>query len=386
MRINELTQSLLVVRDCMDLVGVGKLHHFLPLYGQLRLLLTEKSSSNEPLLLAVSKGLRMSLKVGFTPIDHQDMPENTVIVWAPLNLKIDLHTLDNLLTIDEFLDSPAAYFDGKIYTPRELIRSFAVNQGGAHFSVSMPSNFASMVAFMEQQLQQNLLEIAEVVYKLGVQLLQSLRDLEFHAYMAFPEQTFVQDAYVFDFKYPSTVDRYNPLRIYCKFQASGQLVLGVVDLNGVFCETEGLTEVLELKPFVHLAASIYIRDDLKTELRLYLNDNLSSSLVIDLPLAISHNLYEYNCYYNRSYKDERAGLSYANAALVVGAGKWSREDKENTRKIWQHLIQNLEKPCSLFQVGTYLYQVPGKDFQASDSLEWTTVKEVISGKAFDTTS
>ncbi len=340
MRINELTQSLLVMRDCIDLVGQGKLHHFLPLYGQLRLLLTEKSRNNEPLLLAVSKGLGIPLNVGFTPLDHQAAPEDTIAIWVPLDLNMEPNAFDDLLTIDEFLDSPALYFDGRPYTSRELIRSFAVNQGGAHFSASAPSDFASMVAFMEQPLQHNLLEIAEATYTLGVRLLQNIRDLEIHAYVAFPKQSFTQDAYVFDFKYPSTVNELNPLRLYCKFRTGGQLVFGVVDLNGASYETEGLAGVLGLEPFVHLAASVHVRNDLKTDLYLYINDNLSSSVTVDIPLAILHNLYEYTCSYNRSYEDEKAGLVYTNAALVIGAAKWSQEDKNRTRRIWQHLVQD----------------------------------------------
>ena len=120
------------------------------------------------------------------------------------------------------------------------------------------------------------MEIAEATYKLGVRLLQSLRDLEVHAYVAFPKQTLTQDAYVFDYKYPSGADKPNPLRSYCKFRANGELVFGVVDINGAAYETEGITGVLGLKPFVHLAASIHIRDDLRTELMLCLNDDLSS--------------------------------------------------------------------------------------------------------------
>lgn len=385
MRINELTQSLLVMRDCIDLVRRGKLHHFLPLYGQLRLLLTEKSRNNEPLLLAVSKGLGIPLNVGFTPLNHRTAPENTIAIWVPLDLNIEPNAFDDLLTIDEFLDSSALYFDGRPYTSRELIRSFAVNRGGAHFSA--PSDFASMVAFMEQPLQHNLLEIAEATYTLGVRLLQNIRDLEIHAYVAFPKQTFTQDAYVFDFKYPSNVHEFCPLRLYCKFRTGGRLVFGVVDLNGASYETEGLTGVLGSEPFVHLAASVHVRNDLKTDLCLCMNDNLSSSVTVDIPLAILHNLYEYTCYYNRSYEDEKAGLTYANTALVIGAAKWSQEDKNNTREIWRHLVQNQEKPCALFQVGDYLYQEPGvKDMQASDNLRWTTVREVKSGRAFDVAS
>lgn len=370
MRISELTQSLLVMRDCISLVRQGKLHHFLPLYGQLRLLLTEKSSNNEPLLLVVSRGLGITLTVGFTSLSNQDTLEGTIAIWVPLDLNIEPTILDNLLTIDEFLDSPALYFDGKLYSSRELIRSFAVNQGGAHFLASTPSDFANMVAFMGQPLQHNLLEIAEATYKLGVRLLQRLRDLEIHAYVAFPRQTLTRDAYIFDFKYPTTIEKRNPLRLYCKFRADSCLVLGVVDLNGAFYETEGLSDVLGSESFVHLAASICVRDDLKTELKLYLDDDRSSCITLDIPIAILNNLYEYSCYYNRSYNDEKAGLIFAKTALVIGAAKWSKEDKANTREIWRHLMQNQEKPCTLFQAGDYLYQEPGtRDLEASDNLK-----------------
>lgn len=47
-RIQELLQALQVIRDSIEAVRQGKLHQIIPVYGQLRALLSEKSKGNDP--------------------------------------------------------------------------------------------------------------------------------------------------------------------------------------------------------------------------------------------------------------------------------------------------------------------------------------------------
>ena len=54
-RIQELMQSLQVIRDSLGAVRQGRLHQIIPVYGQLRALLSEKSKGNHPLLLDIAK-------------------------------------------------------------------------------------------------------------------------------------------------------------------------------------------------------------------------------------------------------------------------------------------------------------------------------------------
>ncbi len=64
-RIIELTKSLQVIRDSIDLIGQGKRYQIIPLCGQLRALLTgtSKKKKNEPLLIDLSRLLDKKLSV-----------------------------------------------------------------------------------------------------------------------------------------------------------------------------------------------------------------------------------------------------------------------------------------------------------------------------------
>jgi hypothetical protein len=56
-RIADLMLSLQVVRDALDGAHLGRMHQLIPLYGQLRALLSDRSKGNKPLLLDVSDQL-----------------------------------------------------------------------------------------------------------------------------------------------------------------------------------------------------------------------------------------------------------------------------------------------------------------------------------------
>lgn len=213
LRLNELTQSLLILRDCLELVNEGKIYHFLPVYAQLRLLLTEKSKANKPLLLDLADIYRIPLTLGFAPLRESTVP-GAVVTWISLQLATEPDGVRQFRPLEEFLDTPVLFYSGQPYTPRKLIESFANNEGGAHFSASRPAEFTGMVQMISQPVQINLYKIAEATYKLGVKLLRSLRDIELYYILYFPKQPITQDAYVFDMKYPSTTEYTSPLRIY----------------------------------------------------------------------------------------------------------------------------------------------------------------------------
>ena len=64
-RVIELTKALQVIRDSLNLIRQGKTYQIIPLCGQLRALLTDKSQSkkNKPLLVDLAVLLQKRLSV-----------------------------------------------------------------------------------------------------------------------------------------------------------------------------------------------------------------------------------------------------------------------------------------------------------------------------------
>ncbi len=74
-RVQELIQSLLVVRDSLRGAREGQLRQLIPLYGQLRSLLTERAKGTKPLLQEVAAVTGRSTDIYAMPdIDSSGLP------------------------------------------------------------------------------------------------------------------------------------------------------------------------------------------------------------------------------------------------------------------------------------------------------------------------
>lgn len=153
-RIQELIQSLQVIRDSLEAVRQGHLHQFIPLYGQLRALLSEKRKGNQPLLLTIAKEIGMQLEIYAMPgvDDDKALPSELKkdlllhLAGFPVSLHRELPG-QCLITIEKFLDQKILIYEQKRYTPKDVIEFFANKAGGAHFSPDMDQDFTQLLSF-----------------------------------------------------------------------------------------------------------------------------------------------------------------------------------------------------------------------------------------------
>lgn len=304
-----------------------------------------------------------------------------VVTWISLQLATEPDGVRQFRPLEEFLDTPVLFYSGQPYTPRKLIESFANNEGGAHFSASRPAEFTGMVQMISQPVQINLYEIAEATYKLGVKLLRSLRDIELYYILYFPEQPLTQDAYVFDMKYPSTTEYTSPLRIYCKFDANARLIFGITDVHGANYETDGLDGILGGSSFRQLRLYAHLRDDLRTEMALYVDGNDSTSLTSINPIDVVNRLFDYDSYLNRSFQDSNDGMTLAQRSIVAYSHKLSAEDVAQMAAVAAYERRHDGQICRLFRSGQYTFSQSGiSDAQIIGEVEAPIMRDVADGK------
>ena len=122
-----------------------------PLYGQLRLLLSEKRRDIKPLLFHVAELLKEELKMNCVPplVQAPCFPrENTLLLIEPGGPEISSErqlAAQQEYDLESFLDEELINFMGKILSIRDLIKVSAEKLGGAHNPDHMPDYSARLM-------------------------------------------------------------------------------------------------------------------------------------------------------------------------------------------------------------------------------------------------
>ena len=151
-RLEELIQSLFVIRDSLELVRKGERHQLIPLYGQLRALLCDKSQTkNKPLLRSLAESVDVSLDVHCMPgVDDPRFPEELReslvfhLSGFPVTLRRQLPA-QITVALEDFIERDILHYKERRYSVRNIIDWFANQAGGAHFSLRAPRDFLALL-------------------------------------------------------------------------------------------------------------------------------------------------------------------------------------------------------------------------------------------------
>ena len=120
-RIQELIQSLQVMNDSLEAVQQGRLYQLIPLYGQLRALLSEKSKHNQPLLLTIAEEISMQLNLYcMSDVNDKDFPsefkQDLVLHLSgfPASIEQELPG-QHIIKLEDFLNRKILFFKGREY-------------------------------------------------------------------------------------------------------------------------------------------------------------------------------------------------------------------------------------------------------------------------------
>jgi len=383
-RIQELIQSLQVMSDSLEAVQQGRLYQLIPLYGQLRALLSEKSKHNQPLLLTIAEEIGMQLNLYCMPdVDDKDFPSEFKqdlflhLSGFPASIEQELPG-QHIIKLEDFLNRKILFFKGREYREgkysiKEIITFFANKAGGAHFSSDLPKDFAQLLSFGlfgQPVLVRALIQIAEITYHLGLKLLRSQVEFEIHLLALIPQQDLSQTGYVFDNKYPNS-----PMRVFFCLDPGMRPNFGVTGIQGL-TSTVGINRIIDWKKPHSFVLTLAINDRLQTKLEIFVDGENFGEVTVPHPLFVINDPLNCMSYYNRSHDNDSAGLSIGFLEMIMFNKDLPLKEKVKLFLHFEELLEQKDLECRYFIKGQYGYSPPGtKDMQLINSpVSWSLLK------------
>lgn len=331
LRLQELAHGLQVIRDSLQAIEEGRLYQFVPLYGQLRALLSERGQ--DPLLLSLADELDWELQVFRVPSAIQELEqiglsdEDITFLLEGFPVTREQETDEQVpVSLNEFLESDIIKYEGRGYSPERIIRFFANKAGGAHYDTGFPKHFADMLSFRfgnQPALKNALKQVAEVILELGVQLLRSQMTCYIHAVLCLREESIKPQADILSLKRPQ-LERPN---VFFGFDDEKNPTLGILSPEGITAQASVDAEIDWNEPHA-CTLSIEITKELSTRLAMSLGGEIVTSVEVPQILFVLSHPSLYDIYIGHTLTGNADDLEVGVATfLMVG-----ETDESNLRE------------------------------------------------------
>lgn len=354
----ELIQGLLVLRDSIEKIKKGgrNAHQFIPIYGQLRALLYEKSKKNKSLLLDLAKILKQPLELWcMRPADVENYPALVLCVSGfPVSVYQQFSQQEKI-TIENFLNHKFLYYNKQHYTVSDVINYFANHAGGAHFATKIRSDFSEILSLNidgQPGLFNFLLQIAEVTYELGLRLLKRLNDIELHLAAFIPEQDINSPKYIFDTRYPDT-----PMRASVLINQDRKLLFRVTGIDGVTVQVAS-DRLIDFTRSHYFSFLYQIDKKLSTNISISVDGETFGEVSFPFPIFFVNEFRVHETFHNRAVDDEKAGIKYAMICFAVTDPEFSFIERYRVFVHIHEMIQDDAEPV-VYLENSYAYSKPG---------------------------
>lgn len=321
-RMKELLQSLLVIRDALLSCQMGQWHQMIPLSGQLRALLIERSRSDKktrtmvPLLrdLAQSNGEKLEIYV-MPETDPSQLPIKDGLVCHfsgfPISLQKQL-PLQESRSIDSLLKQKVLLINEKLFTVEEIIGWHADKAGGAHFDESLPDEFVDWTSLPElgDSVAKNILcQLGKATYDLGRSFLRKKICFELHLLLVIRDLPKSKPAYLIDALYPD-----GKMRISISLLQSGGLECSISD--GTVSAITVTQTLIEWNRVRHVVFQLELTETLNPLLKILIDGEIFAENVINSSFFISSAFHNYNVFYNRAAKGDPQDFEFGLGELM----------------------------------------------------------------------
>lgn len=360
-RIVELTKSLQVIRDSLSLIQQGKTYQIIPLCGQLRALLTDKSKKNKPLLIDLAILLQKKLSVFVMPdTAESELPSDTQpllhIAGLPFTLSQEF-PLQKEMDISDLLSRKLIYFKTCHYSIKEIIEFYANKSGGAHYSTEMPLHFAELLNFVFNGLpvlDQVLIPIAYMALEIGIGFIKALVDFEMHAVLHIPDQKIDQEAFILDNKYPNST-----MRFFLALNKQKKLIVGLNSLDNIEIVIP-INSLIDLKTPFYFSIIFLIEKNLSTRIELHINGNCLVKNEYQFPMIVISDIAQYDSYFNRSFDQKGQGLEIGFSQLCCYDRELQPLEKAKNYIYFDESRQDKDIKFLLFSKGSYGHAAVGE--------------------------
>ena len=377
---SELAHSLAAMSECVSAVEADRYFMLGPLYGQLRLLLTEKRRDTEPLLFHVAELLKEELKIYCVPPLVQApcySRENTLLLIEPSGPEISSGrqlAAQKEYDLQSFLDEELINFTGKILSIRDLIKVSAEKLGGAHNPGHMPDYLARLMriqignypAFVP-----TLLRFAKTVIDLGRRLLRRHFEGSIWIHVVIPPQEIGGRGYIFDRRLGRTRTKMSAFlesdfRLHFTVQGESGYEATVVSNRPVATNTPLL-----------LGCTVNLTDSLATNLHVWVNDHCTAATTVH-PVLAPFAYRQYESVLAKAVNTKSHGLEMYSITLHEGPGVLDDLATKRNQAVHASILRGQELRRPYFSQQAFAHSAAGEsDYKLTD-VEWRDLKEIDS--------
>lgn len=372
-RLSELAQSLQIINDSYDLISKGKEYQFIPIYGQLRSLLTEKSKKQTPLLFELAEKFNEKLELFYIPFD--DLPEvfpKVDYYYKSPEISCEKKEVNQIVIgLKDFLNSDIILLNSQKYKISFVINALANKFGGSHYASKIEKEIAQLVyftSFNKNILNQIIFQIGKVTLELGTKVAQKLNQLSFYYSVYLPNQELSKQQFLFDYYSKNYGLRYSLL-----LNKERQLVIRVIDLNKEVWIFKSEKPIF-FETILNLQVIIGFNKNLKSVFRLIVNNETLIDQQIQLFVPISNEMRLFDRYYNRPQENEEDGLCFLLYEIIIRS---TIPDENETKIILNHMQSKnrIDRKGLFFSKGNYGLTAKGRRDMKLHGVKLTTVEE-----------
>ena len=380
-RLLSLRSALLLLKDAIAEVRGGKAHFILPIFTQLRALLSEKSKDNQPLLLEIASVFGFDPPIYSMRSIHDDPKAPEVMKSAlmhfegfPMGLRQELPA-QMPTSLSRLLDKRIVTIEESIYTLRDLIEVCANKAGGAHWPKRMKENEVRLLEFRFGQFQPAhtaLLQFAEVILEYGRQLLAEILTQYVNLLVVVPEQKIHSEVAIFELRYPN---RSNTLQFTIRNE--GILKARLKCFNGEVIATQ-CAPAFSRDSLVHIEVAHELDRNLQSILSIRVDGEVKCESVAPIPLLYDGRSLHTECVLNEPVSDEgTGGIEFGMSQFVSRSFVSDLTARERLEFYFESINTNQE--VKVVAIGN---ETRGKRLQSESSLTFNPPGTLTTLKSF----
>jgi len=386
-RVVELSESLQIIRDSLTLIKRGKFYQAIPLYGQLRSLVSEKGRKNPSLLFDIATKLSFSLDVYYVerkPPPEEVLPASKLLFFfMPLEISyIRQGSNQKKSTLDEFLSTTAVVTSHSSYSVNDIIQLLANKAGGAHYSDKIHEIDAQLFLtglYNQSQLVKMglsnpsilidlIYQVGMLIYNLGLKLLKSVSEFEFFIQVYIPKQDLNDKAYILDI---GNTD--SSTRISLILEKNSNLSFIIQDSEGRSFKL-GVTKYISFERLYVINVSYGFTNTMQTYIKIYIDNEAVIDEIYDQILSLRSDFKGLKLYQNRSFEDVNQGITIGIGQYMVTKAL-SPLDNQKVAFFLEKASHNNEK-LVWYKRGTYGYtEPPNSDLKMQGEVRLFTIDE-----------
>lgn len=302
----DLFKSLRIIGDSLDLLKQGKVQQINVIYSQLRALTVDKST--KPLLFHFSDLMNYDLNIYYkrSAIDEKfpDMDLSFHLSGPPLST-VRVHPNQEEISLKSFLDEKVLTINNQKFTVRKIIQDLG-NTQGSHYASKLPKYIVETFSLEFNRLpiiDQFVFQLAELIYKLGVDAMRFISEYEHIFNFYLPNVHSNGEEFIFDCIMKNKKNRMSLIYKDDKFH------YGLVDTFG-FKEFFSIDELVSRNCHKILSISHILNEDFTSEIQIYINDVKVLKRKLSYPLFVINDIKNYDRYINSSFNHSNNTLEF----------------------------------------------------------------------------